>query len=133
MNSVDDLERNLQMKLNSAIYWIVRKLFVNGGIAFSNEQRRFEIHLNKNSPIVETTGQKLAHCLNFALCLTFHQQPLCQQEILRTYIQESRTGWRDVMFPKPGSPTVSQHESAIVLNENPGDRVPSVYLTPAFL
>jgi hypothetical protein len=53
-------------------------------------------------------------CLEFCIIPRFPARQLCRHEVLKSFIQNTWTNWR-TMFPDPGSPILSQHESAIVL------------------
>jgi hypothetical protein len=57
----------------------------------------------------------------------FPALPLCEQERLRSFVQGSYVGWRQMTFPRPSSSIISQHESAIVLNADSADRDFSIF------
>ena len=62
---------------------------------------------------------KKATFLSLCVVPRFRARPLCEQEGLATFTQPSETNWmnwRQVLFPDPGVPVVSQHESSIILN-----------------
>lgn len=50
----------------------------------------------------------------------FPGRQLCRPEDLKNHVQNSSMPWRGYTFPDPGSPTLSQHESAIVLDAAKG-------------
>jgi len=71
------------------------------------------------------TATKLAGPLQFPTLLTFCAIPrfparqLCEQGRLRSFTEPSEANWvpwRQVIFPDPGTYTMSQHESAIIRN-----------------
>lgn len=62
---------------------------------------------------------KKATFLSLCVVPRFPARKLCEQEGLTTFTQPSETNWmnwRQVLFPDPGVPVVSQHESSIILN-----------------
>jgi len=57
--------------------------------------------------------------LNLCVVPRFPARPLCEQESLRTLMQPTETNWiswREVIFPNPSAPVISQHESLINLD-----------------
>jgi len=79
-------------------------------------RRRFDIYAAKKHTDLSGNIAKLGSRLEFCLVPRFPARQLCEEELLKAHIQKSLTSWRQVMFPDPGSPILSQHESAIVLN-----------------
>ena len=78
-------------------------------------RKRFDTYVAKNHTSVSGIRQKAFPSLELCVVPRFPSRPLCEQEKLKELISQNRLGWRQVGFPRPGSSTVSQHESAIVL------------------
>jgi hypothetical protein len=81
--------------------------------------RRFELFADKSLGI-----DKLAATLfKFSVIPRFPARPLCEQGELRSLIQPVETNWvnwRQILFPDPSAPTISQHESVIILSPAKG-------------
>ena len=77
---------------------------------------RFKRFAKTNLPPEET---KRATFLSLGVVPRFPARQLCEQEGLSMFTQPSESNWiswRQVLFPDPGVPVVSQHESSIILN-----------------
>jgi hypothetical protein len=78
--------------------------------------RRFDTYDARMHTDAGGNRMKFSPHLEFCIVPRFPARQLCQQENLKSYIQNSWIDWRQVTFPDPGRPIISQHESAIVLN-----------------
>lgn len=78
---------------------------------------RFNIHAGRAHTTSSGGRTKSGPLLRFSVVPRFPSRQLCLQANLKDCIQETRTSWRQGMFPDTGGYSIlSQHESAIVLN-----------------
>jgi hypothetical protein len=83
-------------------------------------KKRFKTHTNLKDAGGAVTNKDLGTILQLSVGPHFPARQLCQQEDLVVQIRKSSTRWRGFMFPDPGSPILSQYESAIVLDAAKG-------------
>jgi len=83
-------------------------------------RKRFDTYTARTHTDVAGNRTPLGPCLEVCVVPRFPARSLCDQEKLAQHIQKSWMDWRQVMFPDPGSPTLTQHESAIVLAASRG-------------
>jgi hypothetical protein len=79
-------------------------------------KRRFDTYSARKHTDAGGNRTKFSPHLTFCIVPRFPARQLCQQEKLKDYIQSSWMAWCQVTFPDSGTPILSQHESAIVLN-----------------
>jgi hypothetical protein len=79
-------------------------------------RQRFDSYVAKTHTDRSGNRVKFGSALEFSIVPRFPARSICQQERLSHHIQQSWINWRQILFPDPGSPILSQHESAIVLN-----------------
>ncbi len=83
-------------------------------------RKRFDTYTARTHTDASGKRTRLGSCLELCVVPRFPARPLCGQDEFKGRVQESRMSWRQVTFPDPGSPILSQHESAIVLGASRG-------------
>jgi hypothetical protein len=84
-------------------------------------RNRFATYLVKRAEELTSKARSTANILQLGATMTLSVIPrfpasrLAQQEHLRKCVEDSVLAWRQVGFPKPYNPTISQHESVLVL------------------
>jgi hypothetical protein len=91
-------------------------------------KKRFDTYIAKKHTDLGGNRTNLGSLLEFWVVPRFPARQLCPQEELKAKTQQSWTSWRQVQFPDPGSPVLSQHESAIVLDAARGTSIFEVNL-----
>ena len=77
-------------------------------------KKRFDTYVSKTHTDLGGVRTKLGPYLEFSIVPRFPARQLCEQDKLKTLVQNSWMDWRQVIFPDPDKPILSQHESAIV-------------------
>jgi Putative DNA-binding domain len=75
---------------------------------------RFDTHVSKTHTDLGGKRNKLGPCLEFSVIPRFPARQLCEQAKLKSIVQNSVINYRQITFPDPSKPIISQHESAIV-------------------
>lgn len=83
-------------------------------------RKRFDTYTARIHTDASGNKTRLGPCLEVCVVPRFPARELCNQEDLKERVQKSWMPWRQVMFPDPASPILSQHESAIVLGASRG-------------
>jgi len=90
--------------------------------------KRFGTHLASKHTNRDGAATPVGPRLELSIIPRFPARPLCEQEALRSLINQGRFNWRGTIFPLEGSTTISQHESAIVLTAAGDDSIFEVNL-----
>jgi hypothetical protein len=79
-------------------------------------KKRFDTYARRKFASHGGTATAFGPRLEFCVVPRFPARQLCEQENLKACILKFPVPWRGVLFPDPGSPSLSQHESVIVLD-----------------
>jgi hypothetical protein len=77
-------------------------------------RRRFRTFIDRRY-VELTKSASIGSRFSLSVVPRFPAKPLCEHATLRTVLKEFKLTWRQVGFPRDSLPTVSQHESEIVL------------------
>jgi hypothetical protein len=86
-------------------------------------RQRFRTYISRKYTDRAGNLTGLGSLFEFCIVPRFPALQLYQQEMLKDSVQTNWTRWRGVIFPDQGSPILSQHESAIVLNAARGSSI----------